>query len=859
MPFTPVPLNSGLDTVTPPLMKQGGSLLSCLNYEMTSEFGYRRIDGIESYDGWVNGDLSNYYRVDVTINDPAVVPTLVPGATLFAVDPTRGITVVIGVILAYTAGVLTYTSVNPDWVMFPATTILDTVTPAVRMTTTSGSVSGIKADSATTFLANTRTYSSLLRAQVTSMSRNVAGMHSYRNNLIVAVDTPIFRYTDTTTVALVQEGGLINYNGTTYKIVEKNVTGSTVLLWVEPYTIGTVGAPNIIHLMNYSNATYGDVTGASAITLLNEPSEWAYFVTLYNPETFATRGQEVLKRSTIIQFSGGTAAAAADFVRGGLVSVGTGAATRVGGYVNNVVLQSGTFAGNDAAGYIEVILDANIAATGNKPWVDTASDIFDITGTVKRADIASSFISKIAGTVRLRASKTRYQAKTYNFYGQDYMTRAYGTTGASRGFWANSYVPPLTRVPPPTGVSSGDTTVRKAWGNIVTNYSDFGLDNPKYVSLHARVELALGFEGGSVILSVPGEPLNYQGVLGAQEVATGDHVTGLVEGVDDSTIIFGKRSIRRLTGIADGLASKTIASNSGAFDYTCLVIGSTPVFTGPAGISTLEQAQTYGDFEGARATYKVSNSLPTALVTDRSDSETGGVAMALVVRSKDQYRLWLRSGRVISVAFTNEGPKIMESNYGSKVNGGTTYPNDIRVPFAWTSELNDSGKEWLFASWDDLLAIRMINVNGVTSAIIPDPKRIYSLDRGWGFDGIRFPHYFDVAHMFQDVGTHNSSVKKIRAYGQSYGIANLNLKAVGIITDFEQPYHTRIQDLSMPRNVTLMTSEQRNVTDIVDSANIGLGIKLGIYGTQLSPTETEPSHTIQVLVCETDEGGKADA
>ena len=46
--IVPVALDQGLDTTAPPLMAKPGTLIDCLNYEMTNHVGYRRIDGYEA-------------------------------------------------------------------------------------------------------------------------------------------------------------------------------------------------------------------------------------------------------------------------------------------------------------------------------------------------------------------------------------------------------------------------------------------------------------------------------------------------------------------------------------------------------------------------------------------------------------------------------------------------------------------------------------------------------------------------------------------------------------------------------------------------------------------------------------------
>lgn len=849
----PIPLNSGLDTVTPAIMQEGGALQACMNYEMTGTFGYRRIDGFERYDGWVNGDIATYYRVPVTITDGAVVATLVPGAPLTTVDLASATPIVIGVVIAYAAGQLTYVSFNPDYVVVPNATGLDTdYNTTTRMTSTATAVNGMTADTPATFVANLRAYSATLRAAVVAMPSNVAGLYWFRNTAVAAIDAPKLTYVDPTNNAAAVEGGLVGYGGATYRIINKAYSSgtATVTLYLEPFTTNAFAPANVVLVGNT-----GSLVVATSATLVTTSSDWAYLVALYNPETGAARGRRTLKRSYILAFLNAGTAAQADFVSGGLVAVGTAGSTYNNAYVNNVVLTSGTYAAGTATGYIEVILDSNLGFNGDTNYITTTQDILSFGGGTKYADITYVSLSKIAGTKRLRSRNTRYVWDTYNFYGQEDTTRFYGATGASRAFWGNAYINPLT-MPAPAGATAADETVIYAWGNILTDlvFPDKPV-YPKYLAFHGTSQLALGLWGGSVLLSVVGEPLNYSGLLGAQEVATGGDVTGLLEGVGDSTIVFSDRAIRRLSGSTDAdLALETISGNAGALEYTAVLVGSTPVFTNNSGITSLEQTESYGDFQGLRSSYKVSNTLPVELVSDRSDSETGGAAMAMVVRSKDQYRLFLKSGKIVTVTFTGDGSKIMESNYGVNYTG----VSDIRVPFAWSSAITDGGKEIILVSWDDYLARRMENVTGTQGTSIPDPTRIYALDRGWGFDGIRFPHNFDISHIFERAGTRNLTVAKIRAYGKGYGLASLNIKAVGIEGDFDAAYHNRIQDISLTRNLEQITPSMRNVTNIVDSANRGLGIKIGIYGTELTPTQTEPSHIIQVLVCDIAEGGQLD-
>ncbi len=56
-------LDGGLDTASSPLAAKRGGLRACQNYEVGTERGYRRIDGIEIYDGTINPTINNYLRI----------------------------------------------------------------------------------------------------------------------------------------------------------------------------------------------------------------------------------------------------------------------------------------------------------------------------------------------------------------------------------------------------------------------------------------------------------------------------------------------------------------------------------------------------------------------------------------------------------------------------------------------------------------------------------------------------------------------------------------------------------------------------------------------------------------------------
>ena len=263
--IVPVALDQGLDTTAPPLMAKPGTLIDCLNYEMTNHVGYRRIDGYEAYDGWQNGELVDYYVVSVTSVTANLTTALTVGATIFTAAV--GVSsLAVGTVVAYsgtsTSGTLTYIPANKSEPIIIASQGLAMTYSTTGVTPTfiasASAQSGLTIHSASVFLANVRSYSSILRNMVTAMSTPVAGLHWFRNNLIVALDCLTLKYVDATTKNSVQEGYTVSYLGKKYLVVDKAISGNNVTLQLEPRGIA---------IDNVSNVKVVDKDGVTVTTL----------------------------------------------------------------------------------------------------------------------------------------------------------------------------------------------------------------------------------------------------------------------------------------------------------------------------------------------------------------------------------------------------------------------------------------------------------------------------------------------------------------------------------------------------------------------------------------------------------------
>lgn len=851
----PVLFNKGLDTVTPQLMAEEGSLMECMNYEITDIAGYRRVDGYERYDGFPNGAVSEFYRIDIVADVVGEQPLIVPGSVLFRSDNGEN-SVPIGVVVGGPFPTNLYDiipfrntdafTVSEDFLLLQdgeafvqlqgdlgllkilgdAFALGDTFTiytptgVAIEVTTGTNLIEGGILMPAQEYLDLVRTYSVALRGEVDAAPGPVAGLYWFDDRLLAAINASRFTINVTSGGPAPLEGMRWRWNGTIYRVGEVVLeeTGAEDIYTVYVYPIDTSGTVDD----SVDEVTVAGVFvkewAASVANIDGNNSEYAFLGYFNNPDIATVRGFVYLRASTNITFNTGTYAFAEGpgptfdtnfyYIQG---SDGTVLKVRL----INLKQSGGDFTAGTATGTAQLQVVEVIAGTRdyikNTDIVHTAYPFTASTDVLTVNSVPHE--SSVAGTKALDRNNSRYQWQTGNFYANVDSLCAYGANGAGYAFWAN----------------------KLGYGTISTGVAA-AQDIPKYVSFHVN-KLALGFARGSVLLSVAGEPYNFNGAEGAIEVATGDNVTGLLELPGETLCVFGKRSIRKITGFTDSdTVLGTIAANTGCFDYTAVLLGQDAVFTGVHGVTTLQQTASYGDFSGKRLTDKISNWLRPKLISGFKALEQGGTVCAYPVRYKNQYRLVLANGDIVVVTITSEGPKISRINFGLL--------GETNIPYAWSSEIDFSGKERLHAVW----------------ATRPRSAMVYELDTGWGFDGRTFRHYFDLTHWFNRNGSVFGGIEKVRLYGQGYGVASLNVKSAGIEKDFKQAYHSTIQDISMPSSIDTLYSALTPVTSIIDQASWGLGVKLRFTGTTNEGTAlTEPPHICQAAVLHVRSDGALDS
>jgi hypothetical protein len=225
-------------------------------------------------------------------------------------------------------------------------------------------------------------------------------------------------------------------------------------------------------------------------------------------------------------------------------------------------------------------------------------------------------LSGAQSLITLSVMGGRFEFFTHNFSGAAGSKRMYGCDGKNRGFEFDG----TTFIPINTGMSP---------------------DTPSHVHVHKK-QLFFGFKG-SAQHSAPASPYVWSVIVGAGEIAMGDDITGF-QSEANALVIATRNNMALLYG--SGVGDWNLVpfdQEQGAIAYTIQHIGLT-LMMDDRGLSSMEAAQQYGNF----ASSTISKRLQTWLLARRSLATA-----AIIVRDKNQYRLFFSDGSALYVTLDN--------------------------------------------------------------------------------------------------------------------------------------------------------------------------------------------------------------
>lgn len=392
---------------------------------------------------------------------------------------------------------------------------------------------------------------------------------------------------------------------------------------------------------------------------------------------------------TTLDFTTGTL----EFAEGETVTGGTSGAT---GTIKRVVLTSGAWDGS-AAGFLVLS-----GATGTFQ----AAEIITSASGHATASGAQASITLSPGGV--------YEFVIHNFYGAAETPRLYFVNGVSTGFeWDGTTLAPIR-----TGIDTGsifgylltaggppDKVLTAGGDRIIMNST--AVDNPAFIGVY-RNHLFLGYAVGAIVFSGPGVPLDYRTTAGAGTFAFGEAMTGM-KVASTALVVTGRNRIEYVAGNSvDDFQKLEVTSSAGAVLRTIQVAGESPIYLDDAGLRRLSSSAAYGDFKMGTLTQLVEPLF-------RQKRSAGIVPnTALVVKGKNQYRLYWNDGSGVVLYMGRKYPEIL--------------PFKLPVTFfcSCSGELDAGMGDRLFAG-------------SATTGYV------YELDSGTSFDGSTIDTYIRLA------------------------------------------------------------------------------------------------------------------
>lgn len=489
----------------------------------------------------------------------------------------------------------------------------------------------------------------------------------------------------------------------------------------------------------------------------------------------------------------------------------------------------GELTSGDAEGEFQFV---NIqTVSGGKTTIDDADTVHVSSPTSSSNQVAvidgDALINGLPNLDQINAESSRYQFVTANFYANADWDGYYGANGAGRGFSFAKYD------------ADNDGIDENYLLMISTNLFEPEQDKPRHVAYYNN-HLVFGLKNGAIRISVVNEPESFSGEDYATQYFGGGPITGLKIMKGTMLCVGAENSISALTGqIADNFAIQTFNPTLGILEYTMEDMGGEIVFCTSKGITTLSQTERYGDFMGNRLSDPVSPWLIPRLRRNKdlfSIAQGDGVVCAIPLRSKNQYRLFFKSGKILTMTYRGESipPEFTFQMYLFGQIAAGEFEKFV-VPLAWSAQTDQYGVD----------RVHISHYSALSDAEVP---YVLELDRGWGFDGRYIPHSMTINWYHTDSPLYYKTLSKFRVDGLSNGISR---QVVDASTDYEENWDQIKVIMNMPRNSDRYSYDLRPVTEIKDFSKYGRQFAIRFkeyYNVQNTIFDPEPSHVNQVLV-----------
>lgn len=462
------------------------------------------------------------------------------------------------------------------------------------------------------------------------------------------------------------------------------------------------------------------------------------------------------------------------------------------------------------AGHIALLADVNSAKPrmiGVGEQIRTAAagggDLLAVTASRDRPVF-------LPGQVDIDHNRSRYQFKQANFFGSDKYDAIYGVSGAGPAF-----------------AFDGEDIIKIRAPLQPHN------DVPRHIEKHGD-SLALGYFGGALLITQPGNPFETRGDQGASALEVGDRIMALAEMPGDALGIICQSQTVLLRGLTQlSFYKSNVSAKRGGLEYTAADMGRIVV----ADSFGLFAADTPESFAAAERNYLsvavepwLRERLQAVMNTEQRYLRPIG---ALAVRAKNQYRLFFRDGYVLTMT-ARENVEFTLQRYF--VPATSEFEQD--TPWAvraLAGGLDSNGRERLFCSF-----------TGVKAGYL------FEIDIGNTLDGEPIPFHAELNPI--SFGGMSQLVRLERSFlaAAGYGYAPLN-----IARKINQRPFESAEDFS---NTEPFLLGRRDYRATITPTNLRASFDFPVEGYEFSlrfsgQSGIEGPHTLQMLWVDSDKRG----
>lgn len=297
-----------------------------------------------------------------------------------------------------------------------------------------------------------------------------------------------------------------------------------------------------------------------------------------------------------------TTGAVTSFVEGEVVTQAVSGAT---GVVVAVGVTSGSFTGGDALGRL---------------YLKSVTGVFDNTNALSAPSTATGVSASVLTAVTIPPGG-KFEFYNYNFGGSLDTRYMWGVNGVGRGLRFDGTDFAYVHV---TGLTEP-------------------LDKPQHLHAHKK-HLFYSF-GSSVQHSSTGEPMIWNAITGANEIATGDTITSMQDQPGDVLGIFNRNRTYMLYGDdVNNWDLNDYSLEKGAIEWSVQDIGYS-IYFDDRGISKITATDQYGDF---------SMSTLSESIDPLIQAQKVNVVDSIRIKSKNQYRVFFQDKTGVLIRFDKD-------------------------------------------------------------------------------------------------------------------------------------------------------------------------------------------------------------